>query len=126
MKIIITIMACFFLLTGCKPSSSNIESIAKKEVSLEMKDPESTKFSNIESKELGGGANDKTGYCVFGEVNGKNSFGAYSGSKPFGMTIVAESVLFPFIEPNYQVGGMVVVSDAADSIRYLALRELCK
>ena len=127
MRIILTIMICFLFIAGCKPSNSKIVNIAEKEISSAMKDPGSTKFSDIESKELFGvGTGGKTGYCVFGKVNGKNSFGAYSGNKPFAMTIVAESVLVPFLEPKYKVASMVIVNDDSDTIMYFALRKLCQ
>lgn len=47
---------------------------AKKDVSAKLKDPSSAQFSNVRISETG---------AVCGKVNGKNSYGAYSGASSF-------------------------------------------
>lgn len=46
----------------------------------QLKDPDSATFRNIK---IVGGLDDGTGWKLTGEVNGKNSYGAYSGYTPF-------------------------------------------
>lgn len=47
---------------------------AQKEVASKLKDPSSAQFSDVRISETG---------AVCGKVNGKNSFGAYSGAESF-------------------------------------------
>ena len=51
---------------------------AKKTIADSLKDPDSVKFRNVKKS-------DRTG-AVCGEFNAKNSFGAYVGFSPFGVT----------------------------------------
>ncbi|MDZ4030186.1 hypothetical protein U0868_01265 [Kluyvera ascorbata] len=126
MKLLLTIVACAVFMVGCKPSNEQITEIAKNEISEMMKDPASTKFSELLTKELSGVSNNgKSAYCVFGRVNGKNSFGAYSGFSPFAITIVTESGLIPFTKPTYNVASKIVVHNDVDSIHYKAIQQLC-
>lgn len=50
---------------------------AKRALAYNLKDPESAKFRNVRAGLRG------KDYMVCGEVNGKNSYGAYSGYRPF-------------------------------------------
>jgi len=58
---------------------------AKTEVSTALKDPDSAKFRNlkfVDSMGLGEEGVD-IGVAICGEINGKNSYGGYSGFVPF-------------------------------------------
>lgn len=67
-------------LTACKPSEPTYGTPeytiaeAQKDVAAKMKDPSSAQFSDVRISETG---------AVCGKVNGKNSFGAYSGATSF-------------------------------------------
>jgi hypothetical protein len=60
-----------FALSGCNPEISQ----AKQKVRDLQKDPDAAQFRNV--KEC------PTGFYVTGEVNGKNSYGAYAGFRTF-------------------------------------------
>ncbi|WP_206432195.1 hypothetical protein [Sphingomonas sp. ABOLF] len=60
--------------TGCSPQNDLFER-SKEAVRHNLKDPESAQFRDVGRC----GASD----FVFGEVNGKNSYGAYTGFKSF-------------------------------------------
>lgn len=76
------------VLAGCVPSvevqtkpvqlSSAQVDRAKRQLVRNFKDPDSAKYRNIRTYRTGMGDE-----IVCGEVNGKNSFGAYVGYKPF-------------------------------------------
>lgn len=61
---------------GVELTKKQIEAV-KKAVRKELKDPDAAKFGSIK-----GALKDGTIY-VCGMVNGKNSYGAYAGEKPF-------------------------------------------
>lgn len=63
-------------LAGCVPASPDAALIdaAKSAVSRDLKDPSSAQFRDVSVIKQ---------YCVFGEVNSKNSFGAFVGFKKF-------------------------------------------
>lgn len=122
----IALVLAILAMAGCKPSNDQVTDIAKKEIREIMKDPDSAKFSDLLTKEIGSGSNGKFAYCVIGNVNGKNSFGAYSGPTPFAMTLVLESGSLPFITTNYQIGSRVLANGEANVIRYKAITQLCR
>lgn len=77
-------------LTGCKPSAEKAIELAQKEVSADMKDPESAKFRYmrfIQQSEKDG----LVAGVVCGNVNAKNSYGAYAGYSPFFIAISMKS-----------------------------------
>lgn len=49
----------------------------KAAIAYDLKDPDSAKFRNVRAGLRG------KDYMVCGEINGKNSYGAYSGYRPF-------------------------------------------
>lgn len=72
---IVAIVALGVVLTGCTPSAVDK---AKAAVAEKLRDPDSAKFRNVVS-----GTNSEGLDAVCGEVNGKNTFGAYSGYERF-------------------------------------------
>ncbi|HHT2967137.1 TPA: hypothetical protein ACTYJU_001225 [Citrobacter koseri] len=77
-------------LTGCKPGADKAIELAQKEVSADMKDPESAKFRYMRFiKE--GEKDGLVGGFVCGNVNAKNSYGAYAGYSPFFIAISMKS-----------------------------------
>lgn len=125
MKKIYVAVVCAALLIGCKPSDKQVTSMAEKEISMLLKEPDSARFVGVVTKEIDTGANGKSAFCVYGYVNGKNSFGAYSGASPFAITMVSDTQLIPFMEPDYKVASKVISQNDGDTIRYLAIRKLC-
>lgn len=78
------------VLTSCG-KSANYEKMAKKAVAKDFLDPASAQFRNIDVQSDFGNAD------VCGEVNAKNSYGAYTGFKPFLFSVsedFGERVLF--------------------------------
>lgn len=67
------------LLAGCSPAQPTVEedlvSRARLAIAATLKDPDSAKFRDVRAYP------DKRLVC--GEVNGKNSYGAYAGFSPF-------------------------------------------
>lgn len=78
------IFAFMFLLcfatnhSTCNASGADVIVSTKKALSDRMKDPDSIKFKNVFSSYT-----DKGGYVACGQLNSKNSFGAYMGFKRF-------------------------------------------
>lgn len=64
-----------FLASG--KSEQDAIASAQKAVADSLKDPESARFRNVKVKPY------LEGHIVCGEVNGKNSYGAYVGFRPF-------------------------------------------
>lgn len=77
-------------LTGCKPSAEKAIELAQKEVSADMKDPESAKFRYMRFIQEGE-KDGLVGGFVCGNVNAKNSYGAYAGYSPFFIAISMKS-----------------------------------
>lgn len=73
-------LACVAALAGCSDTGS-----AKTAVADQMKDPSSAQFREVR----------RVDDAVCGEVNGKNSFGAYSGFQRFFVVDGQEPVLEP-------------------------------
>ncbi|EKT55508.1 hypothetical protein [Providencia sneebia] len=69
-------------------TDSKIVAIAESEVSKTLNDPYSAKFSGVVVKR---NSNEKLSdfYRVCGFVNSKNLYGAYTGNKPFIMSVIA-------------------------------------
>lgn len=64
------------LLAGCSGEADDVERV-KEAVRTQLKDPYSAQFANIKTLDT------PAGTTVCGEVNAKNSFGAYSGNAKF-------------------------------------------
>ena len=79
MKIIMVLISSLLFLTACKPTEEKAIELAKSEISHDMKDPSSTQFRDVVSKKVGEKDDGSIAMLVCGEVNSKNSFGAYSG-----------------------------------------------
>ena len=89
-KKLIPIIIASLMIGGCysaKPDDfmpvqlpSRVVETAKNQVRYAMKDPGSAQFREIRGYSFSGPGN---GYVVCGMVNGKNSYGGYSGFKPF-------------------------------------------
>ncbi|NRB54708.1 MAG: hypothetical protein HRU39_01820 [Salinicola sp.] len=67
------------------------ESEAKTAVSQRLKDPESARFEELYGSRL---KSDHSKWSICGMVNAKNSFGGYTGAKPF-MYLPGNGVVFP-------------------------------
>jgi hypothetical protein len=102
----ILIILPLLLLVGCKPGAEKAISLAKKEISAAMKDPDSTKFKYLRYKDIG---TDKDGVIkgyVCGQVNAKNGFGAYTGYSPFIVVLSMKSKGIFSTGVNYSILGM--------------------
>ena len=84
MKTMQTASAVLFfsaVLAGCSPSDSALLDVAQRAVSAELKDPGSAQFSNGYIVDFPDPSTEYTKLkYACGEVNAKNSFGAYTGA----------------------------------------------
>lgn len=90
MKKLIVLVLSIIVLSGCKPGEEKAIELARKEISSGMKDPDSVKFRYlrfIKSGEKDG----LVGGFVCGEVNAKNSYGAYAGYSKFQLALRMKS-----------------------------------
>lgn len=77
MNRLLAVFVCGLALIGCKPTEKDFIKIGESLVRDSLKDPDSAK---LESSFHSSGETD--GY-VCGLVNAKNSYGGYTGKKPF-------------------------------------------
>lgn len=77
MRKFISILACSLIIVGCTPSEKDFIVMGESLVKDTLKDPDSAKFESF-FRNFG----ENTGY-VCGYVNAKNSYGAYTGKKPY-------------------------------------------
>jgi hypothetical protein len=120
MKRAIALLLLAGLLTACnvstgegiRPDLSDNEAfaLARKRVAESLKDPDSAKFGPHFYRKLApGGGLGKPADFVCGTVNGKNSFGAYTGAKTFAYRLADDRVLMDGqdSDPLYQnIGSM--------------------
>ncbi|HHA1236450.1 TPA: hypothetical protein ACOEEP_004572, partial [Enterobacter kobei] len=83
MKKILLALAVTLVLAGCKPGEEKAISLAKSEVSANLKDPASAQFRNVKVSKMTDAEDGRVVAVVCGEINGKNGFGAYAGFHPF-------------------------------------------
>lgn len=85
---LLILIVVFFVVRFFKVTDSKIISVAEKAVASSLYDPYSVKFSDVVVKKS---ADVKFSdfYKVCGLVNSKNLYGAYTGNKPFSMSIMA-------------------------------------
>jgi len=100
-------------LTGCKPSAEKAIELAQKEVSADMKDPESAKFRYMRFIQQGE-KDGVVGGFVCGNVNAKNSYGAYAGYSPFFIAISMKSKGIFSKGVTYTVDDKKVFSDPSE------------
>jgi len=82
-KKILLALAVTLVLAGCKPGEEKAISLAKSEVSANLKDPASAQFRNVKVSKMTDAEDGRVVAVVCGEINGKNGFGAYAGFHPF-------------------------------------------
>lgn len=76
-------LTSFILLSGCDNNTKIAESYAEKTIGVNLKDPDSAKFSSVVTHRIkqGDGYADLVHVC--GLVSAKNGFGAYTGNSRF-------------------------------------------
>ena len=90
MKKLIVLALSILVLAGCKPGEEKAIDIAKKEVAADMKDPDSAKFRYLRFVKAGE-KDGLVGGFVCGEINSKNSYGAYAGYSKFQLALTMKS-----------------------------------
>lgn len=110
-KALYVILVCC-MLTGCKPGEEKAIQLAEKEVSSDMKDPESTNFRYVRVAGFDD-ANGAVVATVCGQVNSKNSFGAYNGFGPFAIKIEMKEKSLLSKGVAYKVKWKVIASEVA-------------
>jgi len=82
-KKILLALAIPLFLSACKPDEEKAISLAQYEMSANLLDPASAQFRKMKVAKMTDAADGNVIAVVCGEVNGKNSFGAYAGFHPF-------------------------------------------
>ncbi|MFH3521913.1 hypothetical protein ABK937_15315 [Klebsiella pneumoniae] len=108
MKMVMVIISSLLFLTACKPTEEKAIELAKSEISHDMKDPLSTQFRDVVSIKVGEKDDGSIAMLVCGEVNSKNSFGAYAGYSPFVIALTMKSKGFFSSGVVYAVEGKTV------------------
>lgn len=124
MKKIIVAAILPVALTACKPGEEKAINLAQNAVSHDMKDPDSTKFRNVIYAKKDEKEDGSVSGVVCGEVNSKNSFGAYPGFSPFVVVVTMESKGVFSSGVNYSIPVKHVYQDPADANGGV-YRELC-
>ncbi|WP_088699701.1 hypothetical protein [Halomonas campaniensis] len=93
---LITTIICTTMLAGCNLFESE-EDKAKKAVAERLRDPSSAQFRNVKGGEKRGM------YNVCGEVNGKNSYGAYAGYERFVASNGGKAIYLESEWPTFEV-----------------------
>lgn len=70
-------------LAGCKPSEKKAVELSEKEITINLKDPDSAKFRFVRLAKLEDAIDKTTNSIVCGQINSKNGFGAYTGFNRF-------------------------------------------
>ncbi|SPZ24088.1 Uncharacterised protein [Providencia rettgeri] len=101
---LLVLIIIFFVVRFFKVTDSKIISAAEKAVASSLYDPYSAKFSDVVVKKSAD-AKLSDFYKVCGQVNSKNPYGAYTGNKPFSMSIMASgSKTIKVVEGTLRVG----------------------
>lgn len=92
-KFLLLLLSCNFVFAGAKEDAKLIEK-AKKVAAYNLKDPEAAKFRNLRVVTKPAKV-DKTqiNTHVCGELNAKNSYGAYTGHRKFMWSPDSENIL---------------------------------
>lgn len=110
---LVIVFMCGLALVGCKPSDKDFIKIGEDLVRDSLKDPDSAK---LESSFHSSGEND--GY-VCGLVNAKNSYGGYTGKKPYYVYIDTE-------DGKLKNHGAVVIANDDDQAALEKYRLFCQ
>lgn len=114
MKKFIALALCLSSLTGCKPGSEKAIELAKNEITADMKDPDSAKFRYLRFIKAGEKDGEIGGF-ICGNVNAKNSYGAYAGFSPFFVTLRMRSKGYFSKGVTYKVDDKKIYSHATNS-----------
>ena len=116
------ILAVFLpLLAGCKPSEEKAIELAKKEIALNLKDPDSAKFRFLRVAKKAERNDGAVLVMVCGQVNAKNTFGAYAGNQRFLIMLGMKSKSMFNNGVSYTVEKKLIATpdDNEDLIEYL-------
>jgi hypothetical protein len=89
--------------------SASQESQARSIISQDLKDPQSAQFRSwqTEKRLLDNG---KTVLSICGEINAKNSYGAYTGFRPFNVTLMnGQPYMSEILDPSIPVTTWVLL-----------------
>lgn len=77
------VIVAALLLVGCGSDEDNAKAVAEKVIARTLKDPDSAKFSGLYTVEKPSDDPKIRWIATCGQVNAKNSFGAYAGATRF-------------------------------------------
>ncbi|WGL54589.1 hypothetical protein [Kluyvera intermedia] len=120
-KVMFLIALC--VLAGCKPGADKAISIGQKEVSAVMKDPDSAKFRNVKFIQKDEADDGTVNGYVCGEINSKNSYGAYAGFSPFMVNLAMKSKGIFSTGVTYTVNAKEIYG--GDSLPGADYKEIC-
>jgi hypothetical protein len=125
MKKALIITAGVLMLVGCKPSEDKAIELAKNEIASDMKDPESSKFRDLHFVRAGEKQDGTVDGYVCGEINSKNSYGAYAGYTPFYIFLSMKSKGIFSSGVTYTVTRKAVFSSESEAIS-ASFNEMCR
>lgn len=115
---IILLVAVFFLF-GCKPGADKAISLAQNEVASSMKDPDSAKFRYVRYIASGESEDGTVSGFVCGNINAKNSYGAYAGYSPFIVKISMKAKGLFSKGVDYTIENKLIMSDdTSQNVKY--------
>lgn len=129
MKKTMSALALTGLVAACVPTTpvpvqpvqltrSQTETV-KSQVVYDFKDPATAQFRNIQAFRVQNGD-----IAVCGEVNGKNSFGAYIGYKPFYIRVDGQEVKRSFVDNDGPFMATAACNEAKSGTLSIATSEL--
>lgn len=112
-------------LAGCNPSPDKAIALAKGEISSDMKDPESSKFRELRFIKAGEKEDGTIEGYVCGEINSKNSYGAYAGYTPFYIFLSMKPKGMFSSGVTYTVNRKVIFSSETEAVA-ASFNEMCR
>lgn len=113
MRKFLSILAYSLIIVGCSPSEKDFIDMGEPLVKDTIKDPDSAKFESF-FRDFG----ENTGY-VCGYVNAKNSYGAYTGKKPYYVRIEVK-------DGNVNNHGPIIIINDQDQKKIDSYESICQ
>ncbi|HGM4726486.1 TPA: hypothetical protein ACKPZ3_003097 [Serratia marcescens] len=123
MKKTLAVALAVMALTACKPGEEKALELAQKEISADLKDPDSAKFRYLRVAKTQENEDGTVLVLVCGQVNAKNGFGAYAGFHSFMIDMSMKEKGYFSKAVTYKVGSKKISTedDARDIYGYTAM-----
>jgi hypothetical protein len=111
-------------LAGCKPSEKKALELSEKEITINLKDPDSAKFRFVRLAKLEDAKDNSMNSIVCGQINSKNGFGAYTGFTRFIVALTMTPKGFFSDSVTYNVA-LSKIFDSDSESEYFDYTKLC-